>query len=169
MGAAPLLGVPRLACILALLMGAGCAYNPPLERGRRGEPSMQRRWDDAGDPAMYDAGVPNQPPPMSDAGPGAVPDAGAPDAGPAPDAGAAPVDCGQFTAIGYEVCASFADACEIIFRDRSGCASACARAGLVCEDSWNDESGLCAPNRGQHYGCSESGHDSDYCVCVRAR
>lgn len=94
------------------------------------------------------------------------PDAGAPDAG-APDAGPGALDCAQFTSIGYELCGSFADACEIIFRDRSGCASACARAGMVCEDSWNDASGQCAPNRGQHYGCRDSGHDSDYCICVR--
>lgn len=158
----------RSAPALLLVFIGACAYNPPLpdrgtSRNRQptgGQPQVTTVWEDGG--AGQDAG-----PGVLDAGAPQI-DAGAPDAG-APDAGPGAVDCAQFNAIGYEVCGSFADACEIIFRDRSGCNAACARAGLVCEDSWNDESGLCAPRRSQHYGCRESGHDSDYCVCVRAR
>ncbi len=162
--------MPRLVLVWVTLLGlAGCAFNPPLERSndRPREPQIRRTWEDAGPegtPQTWgDAGSPR----AADAGPGAI-DAGAPDAGPPlTDAGPPALDCGQFAAVGYDVCGSFADACEIIFRDSSGCNAACARAGLVCEDSWNDEPGTCAPRRSEHLGCRENGFESIYCVCVR--
>jgi len=163
----------RVPIVTAALLALGCASNPPLdESAGRGLPQVAQDWDDAGQGSGFDAGAPLV---AGDAGRGRAGDAGGAGAAGAPDAGAndagpsEEVDCGAFASMGYEVCASFASACEIIFRDGIGCTSACARAGLVCEDSWNDESGTCAPQRRQHYGCRESGHDSDYCVCVSAR
>ena len=68
--------------------------------------------------------------------------------------------------LGYEVCVEAPDRCEIIFRDRVGCSVACSRVGMRCMDSWNDTEGMCAPNTSQRAGCGDTGHDSDYCVCV---
>ncbi|MGE0790700.1 MAG: hypothetical protein AB7S26_33815 [Sandaracinaceae bacterium] len=87
------------------------------------------------------------------------------------DAGVATVDsgalppCQGFRSVGYDVCVEQPGHCEVIFRDGAGCTSACARVGMLCRDSWNDIDGMCAPNNGEHYGCGNSGHTSDYCIC----
>ncbi|HJL19873.1 MAG TPA: polysaccharide lyase family 1 protein [Sandaracinaceae bacterium LLY-WYZ-13_1] len=83
-----------------------------------------------------------------------------------PDAGAAD-PCAAFVGPEVEVCATFPTACELVFRDGRGCDAACAVAGLVCAASYEDVSGACAPDRARPaLGCGDTGHGSDYCVCV---
>lgn len=85
---------------------------------------------------------------------------------PATDAG--PVDCSAVEAAGYSLCESSADSCSLVFTDSAGCADACANAGLVCRESYEDIDEMCAGDLTMSLGCADSGHISDYCVCERA-
>jgi len=133
---------------------------------------------DAGLAPGLDAG--DTPPAPSDAGPATDAHFTLPghDGGPPPgtDAGAPPTDaavdpsaCAPLEAAGHALCASEAGACEIVFYDGSGCAAACASAGLACLASYrdhDDDAPLCARHpSGESYACAETGHMSDYCVC----
>ena len=82
-----------------------------------------------------------------------------------------PIDCaGRFPPrAGVELCEERADACGIVFTDRRGCLAACAAGGLACGEVWEDVDGRCAADasRPQLTCVPESGHRSDYCLCVR--
>lgn len=114
-------------------------------------------------PPGVDAG---RPAPGTDAG--QRPDAGDPgsDAGPATGA---PLDCSGFATTDHALCAETADACEIVFYDGSGCPAACASAGMECAESHqdHDDSGPRCERHpsGESFGCADTGHRSDYCVC----
>lgn len=143
---------PLLAFFVTL-----CACNPSVEMG----PPLE---SDAG-PVATDPGTDaGSVPPGTDAGPPRIPDAG----------GTAPVetlDCEALARAGHTVCSEAADRCEIVFYDESGCAAACASAGMRCLESYRDDDDgepLCARHpSGESYGCAETGHRSDFCVCGR--
>ncbi len=85
-------------------------------------------------------------------------------------AATAPTDCSGFVARG-ELCEATPSSCTIVFTDRVGCAAACRRGGMTCGASFRDHDdvtpALCEahPSR-EPYACAETGHASDYCVCV---
>ncbi len=114
-----------------------------------------------------DAGEPrgDAAPPAADAAPPR--DDAAP---PRPDAGPAPVDCAPLGARdGWSVCEAEAERCFGVFTDGAGCAAYCAAAGLVCGAVYEDIEGACAPDLDRPpLPCDPgSGHESDYCACVR--
>lgn len=102
-------------------------------------------------------------------------DAGAvPDAAPMADMGqpGQPLDCAGFAAAGHAVCDATPDHCAIVFYDGSGCADACASAGMRCVASFRDDDDdpnapRCAihPTNEAHQ-CADTGHNSDYCECA---
>jgi len=95
------------------------------------------------------------------------------DAGSPPDEPPGTED--EFTCAGFmggepQLCAQTEEACHIVFRNGSGCVAACASANLVCLASMRDDDdneSHCAPHPTDStpYGCEETGHRSDYCVC----
>lgn len=88
------------------------------------------------------------------------------DAGPRPDAG--PVDCSGVASSGWELCEASQDACSFVFSDSTGCNEACELLGLVCGESYEDVSDMCAADISMPpLGCADTGHISDYCTCVR--
>jgi hypothetical protein len=106
------------------------------------------------------------------AGSGTLPSAGsggtASASGGSSSAPSEPVDCSGIIRAGYELCASGPDSCEAVFDDGAGCAAVCAAAGLVCSRVYEDKSGECAPDQARpELSCAGSGHESDYCICVR--
>ncbi len=87
-------------------------------------------------------------------------DAGAPDAG--------PIDCTGVEPAGWNLCEETASSCEIDVSDGTGCPAACAALGLRCGESVESIDGMCAPDPDlPPLDCAETGHISDYCVCVR--
>ena len=77
-----------------------------------------------------------------------------------------PLDCTALSAgTGYELCSSGTEQCDVVFRDGSGCSAACASLGLDCVQSYEDVTGVCAPQDTPPLGCADTGHNSDYCVC----
>lgn len=79
-----------------------------------------------------------------------------------------PVDCSAIGA-SWDLCGSAIDSCTAVFTDSAGCAAVCASAGLVCSEVWEDVTDACEPDTAlPQLGCEPaSGHQSDYCVCVR--
>jgi pectate lyase len=96
-------------------------------------------------------------------------DAGSQDGGAdaaAPDAG--PIDCTGVEPAGWSLCEETASSCEIDVSDGTGCPAACAALGLRCGESFENIDGMCAPDSTlPPLNCEETGHISDYCVCVR--
>jgi len=81
---------------------------------------------------------------------------------------AQPVDCAAIAAhVDWELCDSGADFCAAVFKDGAGCSAVCAAVGLACAEAWEDAEDSCAPDMSRAaLGCaSDSGHESDYCVC----
>lgn len=83
------------------------------------------------------------------------------------DAGSA-LDCESLAADnGWEFCSGDALGCDIVFEDSTGCAAACSALGLECEQSYDDEAGMCDYQRDSPaLGCADTGHGSDFCVCT---
>ena len=88
----------------------------------------------------------------------------------APDAQPPPgdlLDCAPLAAAGHEVCGATPAHCAIVFRDGSGCADACASAGLQCVASYrDDDDDPAAPRCAIHptaeaFNCADTGHRSD--------
>lgn len=78
-----------------------------------------------------------------------------------------PVRCEAF---GGEilVCDSSETSCGIVFESGEGCNAACASAGLMCLEAFENADDACAADRMRPaLGCEETGHRSDYCVCGR--
>lgn len=129
------------------------AQAPPDGGGRDGAPAEDADLDGAAD----DAGP-------ADGGGSGV-DAAGPDAAPP-----APVDCSVYAGReGRELCAASAEACEVVFTDRVGCAATCAEAGLTCGAAMENLDGVCgADDERPALDCvAGSGHGSDWCRCVR--
>ncbi len=92
-------------------------------------------------------------------------DSGSRDAG-TPDAG--PVDCTGVEPAGWSLCEETASSCSIDVSDGTGCPAACAALGLRCGESFENIDGMCAADRTlPALECADTGHISDYCVCVR--
>jgi pectate lyase len=81
------------------------------------------------------------------------------------------VDCSGYNGrAGRELCSATAEACEVVFTDRAGCAATCAEAGLVCGETLENLDDACAGDRARPaLDCAvDAGHGSDLCRCVRA-
>ncbi len=78
-----------------------------------------------------------------------------------------PVDCSPLTANAHLLCRSTPDSCHVVFDGGQGCTAVCALAGLSCAQSFEDVEDLCAADRMRPALECDSGHRSDYCVCVR--
>lgn len=81
---------------------------------------------------------------------------------------AGPVDCANVEPAGFTLCEASRDTCSLIFDDSTGCQAACARIGLECESSYDLITDMCDEPLTMPLDCTESGHESDYCVCGRA-
>ena len=70
----------------------------------------------------------------------------------------------------WELCASGADYCAVVFKDSAGCSAVCDQLGLACHAVWENMDGACAPNNAlAPLTCDPpSNHKSDYCVCRTA-
>ena len=82
-----------------------------------------------------------------------------------------PVDCSAISAHDdWELCDSGSDFCAAVFSDGAGCAALCASVGLPCAEAWEDAEDSCAPDTSRSaLSCSsDSGHESDYCLCQGA-
>lgn len=78
------------------------------------------------------------------------------------------VNCAPLGEDGNALCHAGTDRCSGVFYDRSGCDAYCARAGLICLSSYEDDEtpGACAPDlERDELTCRNTGHRSDYCVC----
>jgi hypothetical protein len=86
------------------------------------------------------------------------------------DPGPAAVDCSAIAAHpGWEVCKATTDSCEAVFTSSAGCSAVCAAAGLICGRVWENVDGACQADLTRpELACDPpSGHQSDYCLCVR--
>lgn len=83
-----------------------------------------------------------------------------------------PLDCAALAAAGHSVCDATPAHCAIVFYDGSGCADACANAGLRCVASFRDDDddpdapGCAIHPTNEAYQCGDTGHQSDYCECA---
>ncbi|MGK0360254.1 MAG: hypothetical protein ACI9U2_002567 [Bradymonadia bacterium] len=83
-----------------------------------------------------------------------------------------PLDCAALAAAGHSVCDATPAHCAIVFYDGSGCADACASAGLRCVASYRDDDddpdalGCAIHPINEAYQCGDTGHQSDYCECA---
>ncbi len=77
-------------------------------------------------------------------------------------------DCSAITAGGWQVCASGPGRCEAVFEDSAGCQAVCAAAGMSCAQVFEDVDTMCQADTSRpELACNpESGHSSDFCVCV---
>lgn len=173
------LDMPRIACALvaAATLLIACDAAPSTTSPTDTPPAPASAAPDA---APAD-GAPTEPPPPSDAGvvdtaqdaSAASVDASVREdaAVAAADASSPPaVDCtGLGTRAGTTVCAAMPDRCEVVFEDGAGCAAVCASAGLRCGSSFEDVTDACMPDHARPpLACADTGHESDYCVCVAA-
>ncbi len=76
------------------------------------------------------------------------------------------VDCSGITNSGYELCEATATTCTAVFTDSSGCSATCAAAGLTCEGAYENSDAACAADDSLPALPCDSGHQSDFCVCV---
>lgn len=79
---------------------------------------------------------------------------------------AVPVDCSGITSAGYELCASSDTTCETVYTDGTGCDAVCAAAGLSCSSGAENVDDACAMDETLPTLPCDSGHQSDYCICV---
>lgn len=113
--------------------------------------------DTSGDAGAFEADAMLPDGATSDAAPS---DAGGVDAGNASDCEALAGDNG------WDFCSGDATRCNVVFEDGTGCTAACRALGLECEQSYDDDAGMCDYQRGSSaFGCADTGHSSDYCVC----
>lgn len=103
-------------------------------------------------------------------GAGAGESGGGPGSGGAPagtgGAPALPVDCSGITSAGYELCASSDITCETVYTDSAGCDAVCEAAGLACSGALENVDDACAADDTLPALPCDSGHQSDYCICV---
>lgn len=80
-----------------------------------------------------------------------------------------PVDCSSLDGEDWSLCESTSLTCGVVYEDGAGCAAVCDSAGLVCAQVFENQEGVCAADRSRPaLSCDPpSGHQSDYCVCVR--
>ncbi len=93
-----------------------------------------------------------------------------PEPGVDPDPEPAPVDCSPLEGqAGWRLCLADSQSCGVVFEDGAGCARVCAAAGLVCGEVFENLEGECGPDsqRPALSCATPSGHQSDYCRCVR--
>jgi len=78
-----------------------------------------------------------------------------------------PLDCSAISASSdWELCASSSETCEAVFLDSAGCREVCAAVGLVCLESYENVEDVCAADEARPaLGCTDTGHQSDYCIC----
>lgn len=77
-----------------------------------------------------------------------------------------PIDCSGITSAGYELCASSSTTCETVYTDGTGCNAVCEAAGLVCSSAAENIDDVCAEDDTLPVLPCDSGHQSDYCICV---
>ena len=75
-------------------------------------------------------------------------------------------DCGAFQGSGYSVCDQGRDFCGVLFTDRAGCTAVCGQGGLVCATALENLEDVCGADLNRAALPCDSGHRSDYCVCV---
>ncbi len=79
---------------------------------------------------------------------------------------AVPVDCSGITGAGYELCTSSDTTCETVYTEGEGCSAVCEAAGLVCSGGLENVDAACAADETLPALPCDSGHQSDYCICV---
>lgn len=76
------------------------------------------------------------------------------------------VDCSAIAGQ-WELCSAEPGRCTVVFTDGAGCDAVCAAAGLACAEVWENVDDACAPDTARPaLACGNTGHSSDYCVCV---